>query len=67
MVIQQDLLSGDFQINKLEKTKWYEWDIQQIIEKKAMLEEIIGFDIDKFKENYFKRRDDMKVLDFEND
>lgn len=55
------------QIQKLEDTKWYEWDIQQIIKNKDMLEEIVRFDIDKFKENYFKRRDDMKVLDFEND
>lgn len=49
------------QINKLEKTKWYEWDVQQIIEKKAMLEQIVEFDINEFKDNYFKRRDDMKV------
>jgi acetyltransferase-like isoleucine patch superfamily enzyme len=52
---------------ELEKTKWFDWDIQKIIENKDMLEEIVGFDIDKFKENYFKRRNDMKVLDFKND
>lgn len=52
---------------ELEQIKWYEWDVQQIIENKDTIEEIVEFDIDKFKENYFKRRDDLKVLDCEND
>ncbi len=49
------------QITQLEELKWYEWDIKKIIENKEMLEKIVEFDIDKFKKNYFERRNDVKI------
>jgi virginiamycin A acetyltransferase len=49
------------QIKKLEDTKWYEWDEKKIIEHKKELENIVDFNIGCFKENYFKRQEDMKL------
>ena len=43
------------QIEKLEETKWYEWDIDKIIEKKDELEKIVGFEIDSFSNAYKKQ------------
>lgn len=55
------------QITQLKKINWFEWCIEDIIKNKAELEKIVDFDIDEFKNNYFKRRNDIKVLDYEND
>lgn len=46
-------------INKLEASKWYEKDPEEIIYMKDDLENIVKFNIDAFKENYFKIRKDL--------
>lgn len=41
-------------IEKLEELKWYEWDLQKIMKHRKELEEIVGFDIDNFKQKYWR-------------
>jgi carbonic anhydrase/acetyltransferase-like protein (isoleucine patch superfamily) len=37
------------QIAELERIRWYEWDIDKVIENKSRLEGIVNFDLDNFK------------------
>ena len=44
------------QIDKLESTRWYEWDIELIKARKDELESIVLFDIEQFKRDYFSQK-----------
>lgn len=46
-------------IEKLENLNWYNWDVNEVIEKKNMLQSLVGFDIEKFKKQYFLRKLDL--------
>ncbi len=48
------------QIVELERTEWYEWDIQKIIENKDKLEKIVQFNLDSFQDKYFQKKEYIK-------
>jgi len=41
-------------IKKLENLHWYEWSLEDILNRRKELEDIVGFDIEDFKQKYWK-------------
>ncbi|UVV76367.1 hypothetical protein NXW84_21150 [Bacteroides fragilis] len=39
--------------------KWWDWDDDLIKEKKDYLQNLVGFDMDKYKIEYRKRKEDL--------
>ena len=48
-------------IKKLEEVKWYNWDIQKVIENKQYLENIVGFNMDLYKKKLLEKRTIIKI------
>ena len=48
-------------IKKLEEVKWYNWDIQKVIENKQYLENIVGFNMDLYKKKLLEKRTMIKI------
>ncbi|MCS2886429.1 CatB-related O-acetyltransferase [Bacteroides fragilis] len=44
---------------KLLEIKWWDWDDDLIKEKKDYLQNLVGFDMDKYKIEYRKRKEDL--------
>jgi len=44
------------QINNLERTEWYGWDINKVIKNKDKLEQIVNFNLDDFKVNQMSKK-----------
>ncbi len=48
-------------IKNLEEVKWYNWDIQKVIENKQYLENIVGFNMDLYKKKLLEKRTMIKI------
>lgn len=48
-------------ISRLEALNWYDWELEEIIQRKKELESLVDFDIEKFKNNYFALRRDIET------
>jgi acetyltransferase-like isoleucine patch superfamily enzyme len=47
-------------INELERIKWFDWDIERIINNREYLESIVGFKHNNFNKNYFSKKEVLK-------
>ena len=50
------------QIYKLQELNWYEWNIDQILERKEELQKIVNFNIDEFFNNYFLKKKMLRIM-----
>ena len=48
-------------IKNLEEVKWYNWDIQKVIENKQYWENIVGFNMDLYKKKLLEKRTMIKI------
>lgn len=47
---------------KMERLAWYNWTIDKVMQNKHMLEELAGFQMIKYMEDYCARKKDMEIF-----
>ena len=47
-------------IKELESIRWFDWDVEKIINERERLENLVKFDMLHYYESYNKRKPDIK-------
>lgn len=45
---------------ELEKTQWFRWPIEKVLEERKRLEKTVGFDMERYRKEYCFRKPDLK-------